>query len=203
MRLVVAPPGLTKYNQKSTTRDVIIVSDLFGDQKDMTIYNKLLDEIQNSGVPDHQLWKLWHGDSHVIADDKKNWKQKCPTFAYVVDRIRDYFEMDIKATRFNWYRNTSEWKPFHHDAAAVKPDKAKTQNFTVGVSFGCERDAAFEHAETKTVIAMPQPNGTIYTFGRDVNIIWRHGILQVPPDQQREEGRISIIAWGWIPQTEL
>ena len=77
---------------------------------------------------------------------------------------------------------------------------------------------------------MPQPNGTIYTFGRDVNILWRHGILQVshvtsvlasdwsevikchsliigcpqvPPDQQKEEGRVSIIAWGWVPQTEL
>ena len=102
----------------------------------------------------------------------------------------------------------------------MKPDKARTQNFTVAVSFGCERDAAFEHAETKTVVAMPQPNGTIYTFGRDVNIIWRHGILQVSiqtshvntphrmypqvaPDQHREEGRVSIIAWGWVPQTEL
>jgi len=203
MRIVVATPGLSKFNQQSTTRDVIIVSDLFGDPRDMTIYNKLLQEIQTSGVPEHQLWKLWHGDSHVIADDKRNWKESCPTFTYVVDRMRDYFDMDIKATRFNWYRNTSEWKPFHHDAAAVKPDKARTQNFTVAVSFGCERDAAFEHAETKTVVAMPQPNGTIYTFGRDVNIIWRHGILQVPPEQQREEGRISIIAWGWIPQTEL
>ena len=72
------------------------------------------------------------------------------------------------------YRDTSEWKPFHHDAAAMKvnilkimwkrffiiddhlnfesqvilnsviltvlqPDKARTQNFTVAVSFGCER----------------------------------------------------------------
>jgi len=203
MRVVVATPGLAKFDQQSTTRDVIIVSDLFGDPRDMTLYNKLLQEIQTSGVPEHQLWKLWHGDSHVIADDKRNWKESCPTFTYVVDRIKNYFDMDIKATRFNWYRNTSEWKPFHHDAAAVKPDKARTQNFTVAVSFGCERDAAFEHAETKTVVAMPQPNGTIYTFGRDVNIIWRHGILQVPPEQQREEGRISIIAWGWIPQTEL
>ena len=25
--------------------------------------------------------------------------------------------------RFNWYRDSSEWKPFHHDAAAVKEDK--------------------------------------------------------------------------------
>ena len=36
------------------------------------------------------------------------------------------------------YRNTAEWKPFHHDAAAMKPDKARTQNFTAAVSFGCE-----------------------------------------------------------------
>ena len=89
----------------------------------------------------------------------------------------------------------------------LQPDKARTQNFTVAVSFGCERysfilcseslilpirtnknkqhqqltlrDAAFEHAESKTVVSMPQPNGTIYTFGRDVNLLWRHGILQV------------------------
>lgn len=203
MRVVVAPPGLSKYNKQSTTRDVIIVSDLFGDQNDMTYYNKLLNEIKESGIPDQQVWKLWHGDSHLIADDKRNWKESCPTFSEILDKIQAYFDMDIKATRLNWYRNTSEWKPFHHDAAAVKPDKARTQNFTVAVSFGCERDAAFEHAESKTVVAMPQPNGTIYTFGKDVNILWRHGILQVPPEQHSEKGRISIIAWGWIPQTEL
>ena len=138
-----------------TTRDVIIVSDLFCSPSDLSLYTKLLGELQTSGVPEHQLWKLWHGDSHLIADDKRNWKQLCPTFTYVVDRMRDYFNMDIKATRFNWYqpntqchnisahylpryRNTAEWKPFHHDAAAMKPDKARTQNFTAAVSFGCE-----------------------------------------------------------------
>jgi hypothetical protein len=80
---------------------------------------------------------------------------------------------------------------------------AKTQNFTVGVSFGMERDAAFEHAQTKTVISMPQPNGTVYTFGKDVNILWRHGILQKPPEEYSDQGRISIIAWGWIPMEQV
>ena len=55
-------------------------------------------------------------------------------------------------------------------------NSAKTQNLTVAVSFGAERQAAFEHAKTKTTISMWQPNGTIYTFGRDVNVMWRHGI---------------------------
>jgi hypothetical protein len=52
----------------------------------------------------------------------------------------------------NWYRSTAEWKPFHHDAAAMKPAMAEKQNFTVAVSFGVERDAAFEHAKTKVNI---------------------------------------------------
>ena len=36
--------------------------------------------------------------------------------------------MDVQATRLNWYRDSSEWKPFHHDAAAMKPDKVSTTN---------------------------------------------------------------------------
>ena len=41
----------------------------------------------------------------------------------VLEKIVDFFKMDVKATRFNWYRDSNDWKPYHHDAAAVKPDK--------------------------------------------------------------------------------
>ena len=61
--------------------------------------------------------------------------------------MASYFDMDVKATRLNWYRDSSEWKPFHHDAAAMKEKFARSQNFTLAVSFGAERDAAFEHAQ--------------------------------------------------------
>ena len=30
-----------------------------------------------------------------------------------------------------------------------------------------------------------------------VNKDWRHGIPQLPPEQSHENGRISIIVWGW------
>ena len=57
----------------------------------------------------------------MIADDKQgNWKKRCPTFLKVVKKMTEYFNMDVKATRFNWYKDSSQWKPFHHDAAAVK-----------------------------------------------------------------------------------
>lgn len=203
MRILAAVPGLESYNRPYSTRDVLVVNSLFGDVDDLTIYNNLLKEIKESGVDQEKLWQLWHNDSHVIADDKRKWKESCPTFNMVLDKITRYFNMDVKATRLNWYRDSSEWKPFHHDAAAIKPKMARTQNFTAAVSFGAERDAAFEHAKTKTIISMPQPNGTIYTFGKDVNIMWKHGIPQLPPEKQTDEGRISIILWGWIDQFEL
>lgn len=198
MRIIVASGKDIQYNRIYLSRDVIYVPDLFGDVKDLSIYQNLLQEIKNSGVKEIDIWKSWHGDRHLIADDKKKWKSECPTFNMVIQKIQKYFKMDIKATRLNWYRNSSEWKPFHHDAAAMKPDKAKTQNITVGVSFGEEREAAFQHAKSYTTISLPLPNNSIYVFNRDTNIIWRHGILQEKPEKYSDKGRISIIAWGWV-----
>ena len=158
-------------------------------------------ELDNCGIPREQLLKMWHGNdkidgTHLIVDDRSSWKAKCPMFDLVTDRLKRFFHLDIKATRFNWYKDTSQWKPFHFDAAAVKPHLANIQNFTVGVSFGATRDAAFEHATTKTVVSVPQPDGCVYAFSRDTNVLWRHGILQDVP--VRDEGRISVIAWGWV-----
>ena len=35
-------------------------------------------------------------------------------------------------------------------------------------------------------------------FSKDINIEWRRGIPQIPPEKYKNEGRISIIAWGKI-----
>ena len=202
MRIVV-DMATDKLSVPLQVRDVTLHPNLFNRPGDATLYQRLVSEIEHCGVPEERLFKSWHGDSHWIADDSTGWKKKCPTFLEVIARIQHYFSMDIKATRFNWYKDTSEWKPFHHDAAAVKPDKAKTQNFTVAVSFGATRDAAFEEVGSKTVLALPCPDRSVYCFARDVNIMWKHGILQVPPAQQTADGRISVIAWGWIDLAEV
>jgi hypothetical protein len=184
-----------------TSRDVLFSPKLFDDFGKYEIYNKLVSEIENCGIPETELLKMWHGNdkiegTHLIVDDYRKWKEHCPTFNMIISRLKQVFKMDIKSTRFNWYRDSDHWKPFHHDAAAIKVDKALTQNFTVAVSFGATKDAAFEHAKTKTTISMPQQDGTIYSFTNDTNSIWRHGILQDKNHQKL--GRISIIAWGWV-----
>jgi hypothetical protein len=193
---IVCDTGSERLSLVLTSRDVLLVPNLFHDFAPGELYNRLTHEILHCGVPHDRLLKSWHGDTHLIADDHTEWKKNAPTFVMVVDRIRQFFDMDIQATRFNWYRDTSQWKPFHHDAAAIKPKQAATQNFTVAVSFGATRDAAFEEVKSKTVISMPQPDGCAYCFAKDTNILWKHGILQ--EIDARAEGRISIICWGWV-----
>ena len=39
--------------------------------------------------------------------------------------------MDVKETRLNRYRDSNDWKPYHHDAAAVKPDKGNIPKFNL------------------------------------------------------------------------
>lgn len=198
---VVLDLATDRFTATLTAHDVVLVPNAFSDFKTGEIYSRLSEEISQCGIPEDRLLKLWHGNAeiegtHLIADDKTRWKEHCPTFALVVNRLKAFFSMEVKATRLNWYKDTSQWKPFHHDAAAVKADVAKTQNFTVAISFGTTRDAAFEHASTKAVISMPVSDGCIYAFTNQTNVTWRHGILQDTPS--REEGRISVIAWGWI-----
>lgn len=200
MRIVI-DLGSTKMTTRLTTRDVLLVPNLFNTFPEGCIYNSLMNDMNNCGIPEDELLKLWHGNdkiagTHLIVNDKTAWKDKCPTFNFVVNKIKEFFDMDIQATRLNVYRDTSQWKPFHHDSAYVNPEKAKVQNFTVAVSFGCTRDAAFEHATTKTVLSLPQGDGMVYCFANDTNAIWRHGILQDAPI--REEGRVSVICWGKV-----
>jgi len=204
IRVLVGTSHYETYQRDIFSRDVIVIPDLFLDLKDpLKIYQDLLVEIKSSGKEEDGLWKLWHGDSHLIADDHLAWKQSCPTFNRIIEKIKTFFSMDIKATRLNWYQDSDQWKPFHHDAAAVKKHIAKKQNLTVGISFGLERDISFQHAKTKTTVSFPMPNGSVYAFGKDVNIIWKHGIPQLPPELKSDQGRISIIAWGWGKQIDV
>lgn len=196
MKIIIQNDGNNfKYNMEEN--DVVILPNHF---KDEGIYDKLLDEINNCGVKQDELWKLWHGDTHFIADDRLakkigiDWKEKCPTFNMIIEKMKQFFNMDVKATRFNHYRDNTEWKPYHHDAAAIDERKSKTQNLTVGVTFGSTRTASFQHAKTKTRIDFPLTDGSVYTFAKQVNIDWMHGIIQEP--DIKKEGRISIILWG-------
>ena len=37
----------------------------------------------------------------------------------------------------------------------------------------------------------------MFSFGRDANILWKHGINALKEEEQDGKGRISIILWGF------
>lgn len=201
--LYIEPSIRVKFNEPILYgNEISINNNIFYDKN---MYNLLLSEIDKS------VYKPWHGDSHLIADDSHeiNWKSISPTFDKIIKQLCSYFCMTPGATRLNYYTDSNDWKPYHHDAAALKPDKASTQNITVGISFGQTREISFESTHKnnndRTRINFPLHNGTVYSFGNKVNIDFRHGIPRLNETQNKNinknsnenNGRISIIIWGY------
>ena len=176
-----------------------MVPEFFCKEDDWSLYYQLVEEMreqQKKGVNKSE-WISWHEGVHLISNNPTGSK----TYQMIQEKIAKYFGIEQKSvgTRFNWYRDSSDWKPSHHDSAAFNPSRARTQNITVGVSFGATRELSFLHAQSKTRLYFPQTNGMLFSFGRDVNIQWKHGINALPEEEQDGRGRISIVLWGLVP----
>jgi hypothetical protein len=199
IRFLIQSPS-EKFEGDIKENDVVVLPDFFKDINNETMYNILLKEIEDSGIPSEELWKQWHGDTHTIADDRLekktgiDWKKKCPTYNMIIEKMKEYFNMEVKETRFNKYKDNTEWKPYHRDASVVDEKKESAQTFTVGISFGATRTVSFQHGKTRSRIDVPLTDGSVYTFSKQVNVNWKHGIIQEP--ELAKDGRISIIIWG-------
>jgi len=178
--------------------DVIIVPNFICDENDWNLYYTLLQEVRDNQAEGEKQaqWVSWHEGSHLLTKKPKN----SVTFQNILQQICESFSIEQNGgdigTRFNWYRDASDWKPFHHDSAAFNVQRANDQNCTVGLSFGASRELAFRHAKTGELVYFPQANGMLFFFGRDVNIRWQHGLNALPKDEQDGKGRVSIILWG-------
>jgi len=158
--------------------DVVIVPELFGKEDDWSLYYKLVHEITESQKlkTKGSEWISWHEGAHLISKNPEG----APAFQMIIDKLCEYFSIkrESAGTRFNWYKDSADWKPFHHDSAAFNPQRAKNQNITVGVSFGATRELAFLRASPlengdKVRIYFPQTNNGVFSFGRDANILWK------------------------------
>ena len=116
-----------------------------------------------------------------------------PTFKRVVDAMAAHFDVEVYATRLNFYRDGTDWKPFHHDSHAYG-GREKREDFTMGASFGSERELTFLHEPSGQQFSFPQNNGDVFAFTTEVNKRFKHGV----PKLVRGPGgpRFSIIAWG-------
>lgn len=221
MRIIVEK-NTDRYPRTLSHDDVVIVPDFLCQEDDWTLYYQLIEEMRASQAKGDKgaEWISWHEGAHLISKNPAG----SATYQLIQDKISKYFDIPMTSvgTRFNWYRDSSDWKPYHHDSAAFNPARgeqsnddfvvyyltsspvARNQNITVGISLGSTRELSFLHAANETTIAFPQTNGMLFSFGRDVNIRWKHGIRAVDPEMQKQEGRgrVSIILWGNCPNVK-
>jgi len=202
MRVIVASKD-KPYAKPLRHDDVVIVPEYFCAEDDWAMYYALIAEMRaaQAAAPRGGArgpgpeWLSWHEGAHLISKNPTG----SPTYARVQKAMGDFFGLrpESRGTRFNWYNDPSDWKPFHHDSAAFNAARARNQNCTVGVSFGDTRELAFVDAnDPSRRFYFPQTNGSLFYFGRDVNLRFKHGVnFQDEPDRSGK-GRISIILWG-------
>ena len=175
---------------------MVVVPNFLCDEDDWSLYNTLIHEmreIQQRNVKGAE-WISWHEGAHLISKNPAESK----TFQMIQQKIADYFGIanNSVGTRFNWYRDSADWKPFHHDSAAFNPERARNQNITVGVSFGVTRELAFLHAKNNTKIYFPQTNGMMFSFGRDGK--FRYNRLYYYFDFLSYNSQYSVEAWSQL-----
>ena len=138
LRIHVGSNRSTVFNRPLKHDDVVIVPELFGAEDDESLYYKLVEEmrdINSKGDKNAELISV-NLDAHLISKDPSESK----TFNMVIDRMCEYFHIEKHGIRLNWYRDSSDWKPFHQDSAAYNEQRARNQNITVGASFGSMRE---------------------------------------------------------------
>lgn len=144
-----------------------------------------------------------HEKNNQMIQWSKHLKHENPEFSSVFNQIvrqmSDHFNVDVFATRLNFYPDGNSWKPFHHDSHAYITTEANMsvkEDFTMGASFGSSRKLSFLHTSSREQFEFPQNNGDVFAFDSEVNERFQHGVPKLRGDASRTGPRISIIAWG-------
>ena len=176
-------PDIYSDFQNILNGECIYLPNFFCEKTNYDILLKLVDELKNN-------------NSGMISWSK-HMKYENPdfsvTFNQIIQKISEYFDTEIYYTRMNFYKDGSDWKPFHHDSHAYG-GKSLREDFTIGCSFGASRNLAILHEKTEQEFTFPQNNGDVFCFTSNVNKKFMHG---VPKSKNVDIGpRISIIVWG-------
>lgn len=114
------------------------------------------------------------------------------TFNKIVRCLEKYFNIQVLATRLNFYTQT-DYKPFHHDSHAFT--NGLKEDITIGLSLGGTRNLCFKHVESGRIFNFPMNNGDIFCFDHLTNKKFMHGISKLK-NTNIDNRRLSIILWG-------
>eukprot|EP00854_Cymbomonas_tetramitiformis_P013479 gene13478-15929_t len=146
----------------------------------------------------HELKRDLEADKEQgMVDWSKHLKHENPdfsrTFQQLLNKMETYFDVEVYATRLNFYRDGSDWKPFHHDSHAYG-GREKREDFTMGASFGASRELEFLHEASGTKFSFPQTNGDLFAFNTEVNKRFKHGVPKARGARARGDVKDVLVA---------
>ena len=168
--------------------ELVMVPDILS----VDLTNRLLSELNT--LP-KEYWVRWHRDAHWILEENRDWRAEVPSWTEVMTCIESTFQCAITASRLNRFSSPADFKHFHHDASAIIPSRARTQNTSVVLCLGEGRPVRFYHPPSKSTLDFSIPSRGAYAFGAGVNNRWMHGVGKRSEDDNRV--RFSLAFWGW------
>ncbi|KPA83729.1 hypothetical protein ABB37_01974 [Leptomonas pyrrhocoris] len=143
--------------------NAVYIHNFICDEHDRHLYDQLKAElVASTGATMVGAGGLIDWSKHQVFDNPTDISQ---TFSDVVDMLAEYFDMDVYATRLNYYRDGTQWKPQHHDSHAYG-GRALREDFTVGLTLGAVRSLLFVHEASQREFNFPQLNGDCFAFTR-------------------------------------
>jgi len=124
----------------------IYLPHFFASPRDFEILKALSADMQKNGDTGMVNW------SKHLKHENPNYSA---SFKQVVNKMAAYFDVDVYATRMNFYPDGQSWKPFHHDSHAYGGHDER-EDFTMGASFGATRELVFKHEASGQVFSFPQ-----------------------------------------------
>ena len=161
----------------------VYIQRFFGHSHDLTLFNALRSELQSVQFLNFRN----HNDALLMLHEKEN-RNISKTFTMIVDKLAEYFNIEINNALLNLYKDGNDYKPFHSDKYNVGTD------ITIGLSLGFKRELHFLHSLTKERFCIPQRNNDVFAFTKKINDTFKHS---VPKILNKKCGpRYSLIVWG-------
>ena len=193
--------GLSETVSKIVSGNAVYIEGFHCEEDDFRYLEQLAEDLEESRYSTTTSKRKGEEDfGGGVMNWSKHLKQENPefseTFRTVVERMASYFDVDVYATRLNFYRDGSDWKPYHHDSHAFGANGRK-EDFTMGASFGAQRALNFLHEPSASSFEFPQKNGDVFAFSSEVNAAMQHGVPRLSGHEQFVANpRFSVIAWG-------
>ena len=193
--------GLSETVSKIVSGNAVYIEGFHCEEDDFRYLEQLAEDLEESRYSTTTSKRKGEEDfGGGVMNWSKHLKQENPefseTFRTVVERMASYFDVDVYATRLNFYRDGSDWKPYHHDSHAFGANGRK-EDFTMGASFGAQRALSFLHEPSASSFEFPQKNGDVFAFSSEVNAAMQHGVPRLSGHEQFVANpRFSVIAWG-------